>query len=497
MTTVSPTFLKDAGGVRRIVARWVITADLVLESAAHFGGGPEGTADMTILRDAREGRPLLPGTSLAGALRSHLADVLGGYYRSEAPEVALLFGDARDDDLGRQSPLIVFDSLGKLSNDQTLEIRDGVQIEGATGTAKENKKFDFEILPAGTRFPLRFELVVSENADEGKLLRLLVTSLNGLASGDIALGMRRSRGLGALRAERWKAVRYDLSRREGWWQWLSTDPRQRYLPDDVPADDDPEAALRKAYPALKIATPPDDQRRRLLFELKLQLKSGLLVRSAPVEPDAPDVVHLQSAGSPVLPGTSLAGVLRARALRIARLVRGDRDDAERWVSGMFGPRREEVVSRSKEKLWASRLRISESIVKDGTRMRTTRVRIDRFTQGVDSSALFEEEPDYMGKVCIRMELRNPQPGEAGLLLLVLKDLMSGDLAVGGTASVGRGIFSGEGILIREDGSEVRLRLESMDPHEEKQLNEWIREFWEHPKKGDSACDESPVATSEC
>jgi predicted TIM-barrel fold metal-dependent hydrolase len=44
------------------------------------------------------------------------------------------------------------------------------------------------------------------------------------------------------------------------------------------------------------------------------------VRSPASDAGAPDVVHLHSAGKPVLPGTSLAGVMRAQALRIARLV---------------------------------------------------------------------------------------------------------------------------------------------------------------------------------
>ena len=44
-------------------------------------------------------------------------------------------------------------------------------------------------------------------------------------------------------------------------------------------------------------------------------------RSSGRTADAADATHLLSGGSPVLPGTSLAGALRSRALRIARLVR--------------------------------------------------------------------------------------------------------------------------------------------------------------------------------
>lgn len=467
--------LSDPGGVRSVAARWVITADLVLESAAHIGGSAGDATDMVILRDAREGRPLLPGTSLAGALRSHLADVLGGYRSPEDSRVARLFGGARGDDLGSQSPLIVFDSLGELPGEHPVEIRDGVQIDAARGTAEEHKKFDFEVLPAGTRFPVRFELLVPEAGAEGELVGLLVASLKGLACGDIAFGARRSRGLGALRAENWRAIRYDMGSRQGWLEWLRSDPMNP-IPGSVAPDKDPAEAFRRAHPSLEV-TEYTDGRRRLIFDLVLQIKGGLLVRSAPVDPEAPDAVHLSSAGRSVLPGTSLMGVLRARALRIARIVRESAGDAAHWVDGIFGPRHEGVVREDSSSLWASRLRISEAPLSNSTRLRTSRVRIDRFTQGVVPGALFEEEPEHEGEVHIRLELRNPEPGEAGLLVLVLKDLLDGDLPVGGSSSVGRGVLRGEGTLIQEDGSQIRLNPEGCDSAAARRLDHLIQEFW--------------------
>jgi hypothetical protein len=71
--------LVGPGGVRPLAARWVITAEGVLASAAHFGGQGDELTDMPLIRDARDGTPLLPGTSLAGALRGCLADYLVGY----------------------------------------------------------------------------------------------------------------------------------------------------------------------------------------------------------------------------------------------------------------------------------------------------------------------------------------------------------------------------------------------------------------------------------
>jgi CRISPR/Cas system CSM-associated protein Csm3 (group 7 of RAMP superfamily) len=467
--------LSDPGGVRSLHARWVVTAELVLGSAAHLGGGDGDAADMVLVRDAREGVPLLPGTSLAGALRAHLADVLGGYRSSEDPRVAALFDGSRGDDLGAQSPLIVSDSLGVLPREHPVEIRDGVAIDPRTGTAEEHKKFDIEILPAGTRFPLRFECLVAEPGEESKLVSLLVTSLSALVLGEASIGARRSRGLGAVRAGGWRAVRHDLSSAGGWSGWVASDSEGRFAPD-ASTFDDPASACRSAHPGIALDLPAD-RRRRIIATADLTVRDGLLVRSAPREADAPDAAHLRSGGRSVLPGTSLAGALRNRATRIAGVVRGTYGDADDWVSRLFGPCLEEATASAQESLAAARLRVSEGVIENGRRARPSRIRVDRFTQGVVPGALFDEEPECGGHLRVRLELREPEPGDAGLLLLLLKDLLTGDLSVGGTAAVGRGVLRGTARVVFEDGTEGGLDpAQPLDATLASRVDAAIREF---------------------
>ncbi|HWO26212.1 MAG TPA: RAMP superfamily CRISPR-associated protein [Kofleriaceae bacterium] len=446
--------LMDPGGVRTVVARWTITADLILESATHLGGEVDA-ASMMLLRDAHTGGPLLPGTSLAGALRAHLGDVLGDYRSPEDARVARLFGHPRREDVGAQSPLIVFDSFGELPNQQPIEVRDGVQLVAARGTADEHKKYDLEVLPAGTRFPIRFDLIVANPDTEAELVSLLVEALSGLSADDIAFGARRSRGLGAVRAESWRARRYDLVSQDGWMSWLLSDPAAPLKKDSKSAND-ASAACASAFPEFA-QQKLEDRRSRIIIDVEFASKSALLVRSAPAEPDAPDAVHLRSAGHSILPGTGTAGALRTRALRIARIVRTGQGDADRWVEAIFGPRVEGIPNRDALQAHASRLRVSESIIERSHRQRPSRIRIDRFTQGVTPGALFEEEVDHGGHACLRLELRAPQTGELGLLLLVLKDLLSGDLALGGTAAVGRGVFTGAATLHMQDGKKIHIQ----------------------------------------
>jgi len=110
-------------------------------------------------------------------------------------------------------------------------------------------------------------------------------------------------------------------------------------------------------------------------------------------------------------------------------------------------------------------------------MRPSRVRIDRFTQGVVPGGLFDEEPDHHGRVHLRTELRNPERGEMGLLVLLIKDLLTGEIAVGGTAAVGRGRFTGTATLRLEDGRRVSLHPGSSAGTV---VDELIEAFWAEP-----------------
>jgi len=417
--------MEGAGRVRDIRARWVVEGTLRLETAACFGGGNDDAADIALLRDHEE-KPLLPGTSLAGALRSHLADVCGGYGSPEHDDVARLFGVAKrkggeEGDPGYQSPVIVFDSRAMETPD--TEIRDGVAIDSGKGTAEKHKKFDAELLAPGTRFPLRVDLVLEQRHGSGDdLISLLATALEGLSDGSISLGTRRSRGLGHVSVQSWKAHRFDLDSQDGWMRWLATDP------------EDPLATCGEPWRVEKLA---GDHRRRFVADLALQLDGPILI-GAP-SATGPDVGHLTSGGESILSGTSLAGALRNRALRIARAVRNSEGD--QWVDRLFGPRFEGTSGASVEPR-ASRLRVSESAMKDAARLQTVRIAIDRFTNAPVDGALLEEEASYCGTMNVRLEIRNPNKGEAGLILLVLKDLLTGDLPLGGTVGAGRGLVNG-------------------------------------------------------
>jgi len=438
-----------------MAARWVITADLVTDSVCHMGGETEGPTDMPLLRDDATGRPLLPGSSLAGALRSHLADVLGGYFSPEPSQVVPLFGAARgsgENDSAGQSSLIVFDSLGVLPKNSGSEFRDGVAIDPQKGTAIKHKKFDMEVLPRGTTFPLRFDLVVPESDEEPSLVGQLQATLEGLSASEISVGARRSRGLGAVHTADWRAHRFDLGTAAGWKEWLLS-PHTLSDTWAIPCKSFAEA---RAGAWKREVSPVLDQRKRATFLVNLQLayardttlRSTMLIRSAGIGEDEPDVTHLSSGSQSVVPGTSLAGVLRNRALKIAQQLHNG--DAEAWVEAVFGTRDFETDS-TKKQLKASRLRALEASITGNRaeRLRVSRIRIDRFSHAVSHGALFEQEVQEGGVFNTKFELRfgagTPEPqrkAQIGLVLLTLRDLVDGFVPIGGSSGVGSGFVTG-------------------------------------------------------
>ncbi|MEW6227514.1 MAG: RAMP superfamily CRISPR-associated protein [Bacillota bacterium] len=488
------------GGTRSLKARWTVAGSLCLTSAAHLGNGEPGdTIDMPIGRSACLGvanaepidllaPPILTGASLAGGLRNYLADVLSGPLTEEprGSPVEALFGavsvlgevfSGSEPDEGFQSPLITFDSIGVLG-DARVEVRDGLQIDPKSGVAAQTAKFDYEVIPPGTEFPVRVDLLVDDGADESQLLSLLVCALEGLERGEIPIGARKTRGLGRCTVQAWSARRFNLQTREGWLEWLMSDHVNPVAQECRRYSSVAEAVRTSVPPELVLADVSTDLRSadcvRATVELRFQ--GGLLVRSPGVGPYDADVVHLRSGGTAVLPGTSLAGVLRARSRRIAHLVRKDKGDADIWVSRLFGSEIEKGSSGTRP-LVASRLRISESALEGSARLRVTRIKIDRFTGGVIEGALLEEEPEFCGATLVRIELAKPQPGELGFLVLLLKDLITGDLVIGGAGSVGRGVARGR-TTIEVNGSALTIEPGiRIRPNDAKALNDAVTEFW--------------------
>lgn len=399
---------------RDMCERILLGCSLILEEPAHLGGAdPDATSDRPLLRDS-EGQIYLAGTALKGVLRKGAGH-------------GALFGDTE-----RQARLLVDDA--PLTAKVTTQVRDGVAIDVRLGIASHRKKYDIELLPAGSCFEAQFEVVVPKDRDA--FLRDLCVVLDQLSDG-IEVGARTRRGFGRIRRDGpWRVRRY--AGQSGLRAWLADGcDRGTSAWRTVAAEhDDLSAALGVSFATV----PPSDE---VTIRLELKVVGSLLIRS-PVAGSSPaDHAQLHAFladGSrwPVISGTAFAGALRARCIRIVHTL-ASLDSGNDLVEGLFGP--SDIESGSAR---ASRLRVGEAQLENARTLRHTRVRIDPWTGGAADAALFTSEPTYGGTASPVMRWKNPdrderrERAERALLLLALRDLVLGDLHLGGEGAVGRG-----------------------------------------------------------
>jgi len=456
---------------RELRERIIVTGILTLESPTHIGNDDgDGLLDMPIHLDAFEGIPLLPGSTLAGALRN--------YVRQHDESLAkTLFGQvsSREDGTGEsvsrtsESLFIIDDALGYApAGPWRLELRDGVAIDPKTRTASDAQKYDIELLAAGTQFPLSFELCLRAREDQTALLQAFAVALDGLAQGQIHLGKRKRRGFGRCHVAGWQIRRFNMQRMDDVLAWLRYDPIAQL---EATKAAEPQTLAQDIFQELsvsKITVQPFVCTVNAYFSLD----GSLLIRSLSEEVNDADTVHLRSwrkgkngyQQKPVLSGTSLAGALRARALRIANTVGGR---GEKFIDGLFGYRMKDTaeerdrIKRGDNPLTASRLWVEETEVKQPKPLVQSRVKIDRFTGGSFPGALFSQEAIWgtdKTRINVKLNLQVAasdarKDAEIGLLLLLLKDLWTGDLPLGGESSVGRGRLTGEHATVTIDEQE--------------------------------------------
>ena len=189
----------------------------------HIGAGKStdfAGSDQQILRDTA-GRPLVPGSSLRGILRTGIEAISAGLgldslARPAADDSRLsraaaellprwqdlsvverLFGAAARERNGFSyaSRLQIADAA--CEGQVTVELRDGVGIDRDSRTASGGIKFDLEVVPAGTRF--RGAIRFKNPADFE--IGLLAQALWMLDSGALLLGGKSARGLGWMGVE--------------------------------------------------------------------------------------------------------------------------------------------------------------------------------------------------------------------------------------------------------------------------------------------------------
>lgn len=425
-TTVNPA---------QILGRITVRGRLHLAAPLLIGEGESGEErndrDIHVLR-SKAGVPFIPGTSLAGVLRSLIeaenpcaADILFGTMHRAGGE------SVRDE---RQSAVSLYDVE---LNDAVIGSRDGVHIDDVTGTAIDAHKYDYEIVESGAGGQFYAEILLRRvhQKDEHTLKETLLR-LSELLRGGFHVGALTTKGFGRMQLRDMVVDCYDFRRPEDAIAWLS--PQRG------------NAAWHMAYDdAAQIEPPPADG--DFVITADFALTGALIVRDsvdplaeADGEKSPAARMKTNAAGQNIIPGTSLKGVLRHRTAYILHALGKERTQAEAFIDRLMGT----TAARG-------RFIVEEAVV-DAEMHTQTRSRIDRFTGGTIPSALFSTAPVWREKdggrsVTLRFGVRQATKQEAGLCVLLLKDLWLGRAAIGGEKSIGRGTLEGLRAVIHYRG----------------------------------------------
>lgn len=171
-----------------------VTGELVCCGPLHVGDWQDGPGNrLPVQRDGQH-QLLIPGTSIAGALRSWISSAATA---SGPFDARRLFGHiVPGTERGDASLLQVDNAVAEAA----LGHRDGVAIDRGSGAAAGGFLYEREVVPAGTRFS--FRLTAHESRAGGARVDEAVSCLVAvLAAGRITFGARRSTGLGRMRLE--------------------------------------------------------------------------------------------------------------------------------------------------------------------------------------------------------------------------------------------------------------------------------------------------------
>ncbi|MDR3355255.1 MAG: RAMP superfamily CRISPR-associated protein [Synergistaceae bacterium] len=386
---------------RGIAAKIKIEGCLAAGAPVSVGGvGAGDMVDIDLAVDG-QGRYYIPGSSIAGPMRSwtetNLTADVNGESLDGSDIADKLFGymkKNKGDKEGYASFLAVDDAVA-LCEPSARERRHGISIEESSGTAKKHFFYTRALLPKGTRFDFSMELDVTQGGKElakGAMKEII----RALSDGEIRFGSCKTSGFGTMRleSESLKVNFYDFSISGELDKWLGNEPSGSC-----------GLAVLESNAGQGIVERVRNDRYKI--EIKWAPVSRIMVKSGRdgIATDMlPLVSNISGKISPVIPGTSIKGVLRAQARRIMRTIFGQspENDEEKYlciVDDMFGDENRSGRIFVEDVYLASPTNISpdEWIREDECKLNEftiheDHVAIDRFTGGASVSALFSARP---------------------------------------------------------------------------------------------------------
>lgn len=401
-----------------IKTKYIIRATLRTLSPLLIGSGRDEKADTEVM--LRNGKPYIPASSFTGKLQREFKKKFDVQTQEET-QLNYFWGNkaGTPGEASAQSHFVVEDLLMAENQTKAIEIRDGVKIAYATGTAEEGAKYDYQCVSKGVKFYFKATITLREKFD-GAIFQQIIASIQEILKTDFSIGALTGTGFGKMELVDFSVYAFEFPKDAvSWFHYLQNGSISNILD-------------------LKSEPFPFKQNKNFHLQATFQLKNTLMVGAYGIQPEEADKRHLHSQGEPILPAKSIKGAIRHRANKILNTLKID--DQNVLLYELFGTPMDSKTKR------ASRLKIQEVVLEGLDTHLQDRIKIDRFTGGTMDGALFNSEPlvtKLEKSFSIQFTIEDFKDEEVGLLLLLLKDLWTEDLAIGGEKNIGRGLLIGQ------------------------------------------------------
>ncbi len=440
---------------------------IVLEAKTPFaiGSGEKDLLTDAIVAKDVNGLPYLPGTSLAGVIRSACgatmqdATVFGYQNNKEGHGSRVIFSDGVM--LGKDGNPIDGLQVIDRSDDfyahfMTLPVRQHVRIN-SKGSADKGGKFDEQVTYKGTRFCFEMELLSTSSAEDAEAYNAM---LKTLCKDTFRVGSGTRNGFGLMKVVSLQRRDYNLN---------NCNDLESYVLRS--------ASLSKPLAGAKdvvIASHVDKRWQRYTLTLKpadfFLFSSGMGDVDADITPVSEAYIEWTDSKPTfkergvLIPATSVKGALAHRTAYYwnklnNRFADGDGDkpltgEANPAVVAIFGKSGQD----SDKEIKRGNIMLSDVIIpaakKDDSEKIMSHVAIDRFTGGtIDGALFFEKVTNGRGReivltVDVLRDIIDNDDNTGKAFEMALQDIADGLLPLGGGVNRGNGTFTGT--LIKED-----------------------------------------------
>jgi CRISPR/Cas system CSM-associated protein Csm3 (group 7 of RAMP superfamily) len=446
-----------------LIGKLILKATITNKSPLLIASGKNDVVDFEVIRDS-SGKPYIPAAGFAGMLRSSFEEL---DLKPTLVNENLKYFWGSDDKNDESQSHIIIDDL-KIIDDCRIVERDGVAINHQTNLGIDGNKFDYELIEPQAKFKLNAEITLRNGFNKDTILQFLCYIAQKGEKGEYQQGAFKSSGFGILEWQDVRIYSFDFSQDGSkWFEYLESQETKN---------------LTEVYVDNKFIPLTCKLKDSLIIEGIFALKNSLIIRSdgdqTNADAKAPDKTHLKnSRGDALLTGKSIKGAIRHRAFKILNTIGNSKSDE--LVGNLFG-----YVNEITNSAKPSRVKSHETTIKgaDAEQIQP-RIKIDRYTNSTIEHALMQSQPVWHKNetFMLKFEIEDCKDFEAGLMLLVMKDLIKEDLPVGGEKAIGRGVLTGSKLTVKGkvSNTDVDIKFDNtgiIDNTKVSIVNNWVSEL---------------------